>query len=462
MWISVLIIGLLLASLVTALKDDFPVEACTLPVGSQSMSEKYPNKVEFGDFEHVRLYDDIFYSKHCPMSSTQAFSDCTGPLSNIKIFTGLNIEESVEQSTMKFTVLGNPDKRNSSFISRFTGHLFAIPDAYVNMWGQTFDFRTRRRYLSGRCADLPDKPIYPISSTYLPQKTLEFNETVLNLVIPWSFVYGHELMEIVGILMILKPLLLTCRANIQLIGFHGLAHNKLFPLLIAAGIPPKSIIFTPIYQREQLVHAAWVIVPVFPCLYIPQDYVHRLRHALTQMPYQATNFPGAKNNIVLHDRRKQHPQRDVPEGRDIESALRFRYGGTDQTATSLEIANVRVYRSTAPPRQITVLYGSESLAETIQLMQQASVFFSVHSSATANMLFMRPNTTYVEVSPRHYDFDCMLGMAYALGMQAYDYEALSGHWQSSAHVNTTFLLPKLFAIIDAQDIRDGLVKGPLS
>lgn len=412
--------------------DHVPEEVCSLPTDSEYFTQLPKDKVDFENFEAVPIYNDEYYKKYCPKSSPNKFANCDGPLKNVKIFTGLNIEESVEQSTTHFDVIQDPENgHNTSYIARFTGHLFAIPDAYINMWGQTFDFTTRRRYLSGRCADLPEKPIYPISSKYDMDKTLNMNGVVLNLVIPWSFVYGHELMEILGILMVLKPLIQTC-PHIHIIGFHGLTHTKLFPLLHAAGINPKSIKILPIYQKEWLVHAKWVIVPVFPCLYIPQNYLQRLHHAMNLLPFH-TNYTG--NNIVFHDRRKQHPQRDIPEGPALEAALRSRYE--------------------SPSRKVTVIYGSESLEETIRLMREASVFISVHGSATANMIFMRPNTTYVEISPRFYNFDCMLAMANAVGMIAYDYEALSGVWQSSAHVNLTVLQPKVFEIIDAQDRRDG-------
>lgn len=420
--------------LATKFVDELPSEVCNLPGDNEYFTALPKEKVDFEKFEAIPLYNDEYYMKFCPKTSPNSFTNCEGPLKNVKIFTGLNIEESVEQSTMKFEVIQEPQNiHNSSFIARFTGHLFAIPDAYINMWGQTFDFTTRRRYLSGRCADLPEKPIYPISSKYDMDKTLNMNGIVLNLVIPWSFVYGHELMEILGIFMVLKPLLQTC-PKLHIIGFHGLTHAKLFPLFHAAGINPRHVKIIPIYQKEWLVHAKWVIVPVFPCLYIPQDYIRRLHHAMNFLPFH-TNYSG--HNIVLHDRRKQHPQRDVPEGIALEAALRARY----------ETAN----------RKVSVIYGSESLEETIKLMREASVFISVHSSATANMIFMRPNTTYVEISPRFYNFDCMLGMAYALGMKAFDYEALSGKWQSSAHVNLTVLQPKILEIIDAQDRRDGVL-----
>lgn len=419
--------------------DVLPPDTCKLPDDAQLFSPLPPGKVDFERFEAINLYDDEFYLQHCPRSSPNNFSDCHGPLKNVKIFTGLNIEETREQSTTRFTVIQEPQNiQNSTFIARFTGHLFAIPDAYINMWGQTFDFTTRRRYLSGRCADLPEKPIYPISSVYDSEKTLNMNGIVLNLVIPWSFVYGHELMEIVGIFMVLKPLLQTC-PQIHIIGFHGLTHAKLFPLLQAAGITPKKVKIIPIYQKEWLVHAKWVIVPVFPCLYIPQDYIRRLHHAMDHLPF-STDYTG--HHIVFHDRRKQHPQRDIPEGPEMERLLRARYEQSPQLVQP-------------PTRKVTVIYGSESLEETIRLMREASVFISVHGSATANMIFMRPNTTYVEISPRFYNFDCMLSMACALGLKAYDYEALSGVWQSSAHVNLTVLMPRLFDIIDEQDRRDG-------
>jgi hypothetical protein len=414
-----------------------PTSVCSLPSLASDFTSKPRGRKDFTNFEHIPLYDDRYYSKYCPINSPYGFSSCSGPLSNVKIFTGLNIEESIDQSTMKYTMISTTLTPNNSFISRFTGHIFAIPNSYINCWGQTFDFVTQRRYLSGRCADLPEKPIYPIESMYREEKTLEINSTVLNLVIPWSFVYGHEVMEILGALLTLKPLLQTCGQQLQLIGFHDLSHSKLYPLFEAAGLQPKQIKFISLYQREQLVHASHVLVPVFPCLYIPQVFVSRLRTALRKLPFP-TEFP-VHNGIVLHDRRLQKPQRDVPEGREIEAALRARYNNNNRNNAT---------------RPITVLYGSETLAETIKLMREASVFISVHSSATANMIFMRSNTTYVEISPRYYNFDCMLGMAYALGMRAYDYEALSGKWQSSAHVNLTVFLPRLFEIIDMQDQSD--------
>lgn len=391
-----------------------------------SPSEKVSSRIDFSSYRQLSLYDPNYYSNFCPKTATSVFESCTGPLKELKIYTGLDIEETTEQSTMKYTILNDPTSLNSSIISRFTGHLFAIPNAYVNRWGQTFDPVEKIRYLSGRCADLPTKPIYPIESLYQSDKCLEFNHIVINLVIPWSFVYGHELMEIIGILMILKPFLDKCQ-KITLIGFHSLTHTKLFPLLSAAGIDPHLVKFVSIYQKEVSVHASWVIVPIFPCLFIPQAYITGLRKALNNLPYP-TNYTG--NNIVFHDRRHQHPHRDVPEGKEIEAALRQRYGSS---------------------RQVTMIYGSETLEKTIKLMREASVLISVHGSATANMIFMRPDTTYIEISPRFYDFDCMLAMAYALGMKAYDYEAMSGKWQSSAHVNTSNFLPKIYNIIDEQD-----------
>lgn len=393
------------------------------------LSPKMRGNFGYDHFEHLILYDPRNYSQYCPSNSTTKFTSCWGPYANVKIYNGLRIhaDPNIRYRYRLLKHFNSTDiYQEMKMNTQFTGDLFAIPNAYINRWGQTFD--QKYRYLSGRCADSDhDKPPYTIESMYQEKKVLVVEDIVLNTVIPWSYAFGHELMEVMEVLFFLKPLL-QLHPTIPLVGFEGMVHEKLFPLFEFNNMSIKTLNrFYTLYSRRQIVHAPWIIVPPSPCLFTPPFFPEILRNQIIkQLPFK-TNFTFGKN-ILLHDRRDQQPSRYIPEGTLIETALKQRYAGQ---------------------REVHLLVGNEPLSETIALMRQTQIFVSVHSSATANMLFMNPGSIYVEISPENHIIECMMQLAIASGVTPYYYQTMPGDWRDIIHVNATDFLQYLFPLIDS-------------
>lgn len=181
-----------------------------------SFTEKPSGTIDFTHFSQFPLYQQAFYSPYCNISQAKhQFIPCQGNLSHLYIYSGLDIHESSSQSNWVFYSINESKPRKVVIENEFHGHIFAIPNAYINRWGQTFDFHPQsrtgnslfhcfilncreptlnyfelylsgNRYLSGNCADLPTKPIYPIESIYNSRKTVDLSdEYALNIVIPW-------------------------------------------------------------------------------------------------------------------------------------------------------------------------------------------------------------------------------------------------------------------------------------
>eukprot|EP01041_Mallomonas_annulata_P002574 gene2574-5023_t len=112
-------------------------------------------------------------------------------------------------------------------------------------------------------------------------------------------------------------------------------------------------------------------------------------------------------------------------GYEIEKALIQRYATLTKNSLSIKSNNNNNSNNNNSNRTVIIRSGSESLEDTIRIMRQASVLISVHSSAAANMMFMRPNTSYIEITPKDYKFDVMLRLANSLHILAYDYVSLS-------------------------------------
>jgi hypothetical protein len=389
------------------------------------LSNRMRGNFAFDKFEHINLYDPRNYSQYCPSNSTTKFTSCWGPYQNVKIYNGLRIDSSTIPK-FQYKYLKNPlpeEFQTMTMNTQFIGDLFAVPNAYINRWGQTFD--TKYRYLSGRCSDTDhENPPYTIESAYQEKKVRVVEDIVLNLVIPWSYAFGHEMLEVYELLYFLKPLLLQY-PRIAIAGFEGMMHDKFFPLLELNELPVKTYNqFYTLYSHRNIIHAPWIIIPPTPCLFIPSFYPEQLHRVIEKLPFPTT-FSG--NNILIHDRRNQQPSRYIPEGKDIETALRARYAGK---------------------RDVLLLHGTESLPETIKLMRSSQVFISIHSSATSNMIFMNPGSVYVEISPSNHHLECMMQLAIANKMTAYYYPTYPGDWRDVIHVNATEFLAAVIPLID--------------
>lgn len=163
-----------------------------------------------------------------------------------------------------------------------------------------------------------------------------------------SFVYGHELMEVLSSYMILSDFIRHCQhsnTSLKLIVFHEFTHQKLLPLLNALNIHPNHMPHISIYQKELIIHSKLVILPILGCLYINQRFLYLLHKSLKLLPFSMKSLQPNKY-IVLYDRRKLKPNRDVPEGNQLESFLREKFIGK---------------------YEILLLNGTETLHETIMV-----------------------------------------------------------------------------------------------
>ena len=106
-----------------------------------STTNKFDSDFDFENAKLIDLKDPSLYFKHCPYSPS-TFSPCTtGPHAqlSVRIYTGLNVSETPEQTRTNFIDIDantsiNENVRSTPFLYgdfAFQGHLFAIPDAYI-------------------------------------------------------------------------------------------------------------------------------------------------------------------------------------------------------------------------------------------------------------------------------------------------------------------------------------------
>jgi capsular polysaccharide biosynthesis protein len=95
-----------------------------------------------------------------------------------------------------------------------------------------------------------------------------------------------------------------------------------------------------------------------------------------------------------------------------------------------------------------MLYGNESLEETIVMFRRANVFVAAHGGGQANMIFMPEGGIVVEVRPELWPMPCYIDIADNLNIQHYLKVVKDVGSVGEMHIELSTFLPVLYSLID--------------
>jgi capsular polysaccharide biosynthesis protein len=343
--------------------------------------------------------------------------------------------------------------------------------AYLNRLGQVFTQDIQ--YLHGGCQDIVDSNHGgPRSYSHLSSNlTVRQFRNVVNLVHLYGGNYYHFLVEMLPRFYLMLPFLkLYPQLNI-------VVHPKSpLHLLRLIGIQhPEALQIHTIDLEHELIYATDnIIFPLAPrCLHAPKTIWRRIRQEfsenlaeriaglptdfalpLTFMDYLrqwtsaqqesglSLSTPDWNINdlplirVVYVSRLNMAPRRHFEDElafllllRNRLHLRRQRNGLPGITITKSQASKplvgdehvVTYYSSKGTDQQpavsLTVLYGNETLATTIQALFGAAIFISPHGAAMSNMIFMPSKAQIWELGPQGYWNPCFMYLANALGMR---------------------------------------------
>jgi hypothetical protein len=390
-----------------------------------------PTVVDLRRLIRLKLYDNNFVDSHCRNKQPGQFSKCAGIMAKVSLMARQNEPSAHHKWVPSVTILG--ESRNSSqgrFVPNYLARLFLLEDVYITKYGHMFDYE--RKYSSGRHTDddRENPPHYHVKDVmnFSDNQLATFNDTVINLVLPWGHVFGHQLMEYYQMIYMAKYLLNKYPRSILLakegdIGQPGGNFHRLFSAMNISTENYRVEIVQPRGYRAYWAPRTITTTSAYG-MHVWPEYIVALNRAADAVFPDLPTSQG--RNIILHDRRDMKT-RNVTNGETIELALRNRYGSS---------------------RQVLVLSGKEPLPQCIGILRSAQVFISIHSSATANMLFLQGNGVYIEIQPNHFNYTVFLDIATSIGWDAYLHVARSGTQHSRIGLDIDFFLTEVFRIID--------------
>lgn len=390
-----------------------------------------PTVVDMKKLKRLKLYDDSFVDAYCPHQVSDQFTPCVNVMSKASVLTRKDEPKVREKWGPYFSTLGESKSDNKGrFVPEYLARTFLLENVFITKYGHMFD--NKIQYSSGRHTDddRVNPPNYHVKDVmnFTDKQLAIFNCTVFNLILPWGHVFGHQLMEYYQMLFMIKGLLDAYPRSIILSkeGDIGRPGGNFYSLFLAMNISTSN--YHVEIVRSDGYRAYWAPKTITTTsangMYVWPEYIKALNNAADVIFPDLSKL--GRKNIVLHDRRDMKT-RNLTDGRKIETRLRDRYGAT---------------------RQVMVLTGKESLHRCISMLRSAEVFISVHSSATANMLFLQGKGVYIEIQPNNFNYTVFLDIAVSIGWDAYLHVAKSGTQHSRVGIDVDFFMVEVFKIID--------------
>lgn len=288
-------------------------------------------------------------------------------------------------------------RRDYSFhTAEYIPKVLGIHDALVNGYGDVF---TPLGLYASATDDMDRETEY--TSDNLTTKLIYYNEPVIVAVQhDWGHFYHFFIEGISKMISLVR--IIQRQPSIPIIVQKGQTemYNRYAIIFSSFGIDVNSLKFVEL-DKHELVHASIVYFPfVIRHGMAPHNSMLIREHVARFMglPSSTTSVKMKKSMLIYG--RNGVPKRQWLGSEQVFDALRHRYGSQ---------YNIRRFD------------GEETFEDVIRMMHECDVFIGVHGAGISNALFMRENTTFIEVAPLSWPLACFQELISGNGVRTYHY-----------------------------------------
>jgi hypothetical protein len=352
--------------------------------------------------------------------------------------------------------------------------LFAIPHAFVNSEGNVFN--RHGYYIHGGCSDFSWATwdfSYKFSPTFNETTNITvFNEPIVNLVQPYENNFCHEIFDVYSYFVSIEPFISMYPLAPVLLR-SKLEHVKMLPLLRALGIDYDNLRIRTVPSWDvgyasTLVYSPLVIVPLSTkCGVIEKEAVPEFRAAIASL---LVDFNITKGNDIHHDsttdkKNQIHKKgsiliydrlidstRHLIGGSDVLSRLREVYSPPPAAAAAASSSGRGKKKLRRPHRDVHRFIGNESLPKTMELFHHCACFIAAHGAGMTNMIFLRENTSIIEIRPINYQVQVFQEISTAMNFKHVVFIAGKGRQHGQIPLNVQQFVDYAVELIDRIDI----------
>eukprot|EP01036_Dinobryon_divergens_P026312 gene26312-34939_t len=347
--------------------------------------------------------------------------------------------------------------------------LFAIPHAFVNSEGNVFN--RHGYYIHGGCSDFSWATwdfSYKFSPTFNETTNITvFNEPIVNLVQPYENNFCHEIFDVYSYFVSIQPFISMYPLTPVLLR-SKLEHVKMLPLLRAFGIDYDNLRIRTIPSWDAryastLVYSPLVIVPLSTkCGVIEKQAVPEFRAAMASL---LVDFNITKGNDLYHDSTTDKKNQIHKKGsiliydRLIDNA-RHLIGGSVVLSRLREVYSPAAVSSSGrdkknqlrPYRDVHRFIGNESLPKTMELFHDCACFIAAHGAGMTNMIFLRENTSIIEIRPINYQVQVFQEISATMNFKHVVFIAGKGRQHGQIPLNVQQFVDYAVELIDRIDV----------
>ena len=410
--------------------------------------------LESGSMDRKNISEvDLFAAQnYCPHKSRHRFTKCSHNFWHV-------------------VSIGN--SRNSS---QQKNSLFAIPHAFVNSEGNVFN--RHGYYIHGGCSDFSWATwdfSYEFSPAFNETTNITvFHEPIVNLVQPYENNFCHEIFDVYSYFVSVQPFI-SMYPKAPVLLRSKLEHIKMLPLLRALGIDYDNLQIQTVpswdtNNARTLVYSPLVIVPLSTkCGVIEKRVVPQFRAAIASLlvdfniskgsdTYQITkmdmkNQIFKKGSILIYDRLTDNA-RHLIGGSDVISRLRDMYSPAAAAAAAATTTGIGkdTKKLLRPHREVHRFIGNESLSTTLELFHDCACFIAAHGAGMTNMIFLRENTSIIEIRPINYQVQVFQDISATMNFKHVVFIAGKGRQHGKIPLNVQQFVDYAVELIDRIDI----------
>jgi hypothetical protein len=406
---------------------------------------KYISMEDFITFESGSIYRkniseiDLFGAqRYCPSKKRRQFSKCSHDFRHV-LSIG-NIRNSTENQS-----------------------LFAIPHAFVNSEGNVFN--RHGYYIHGGCSDFSWATwdfLYEFSPKFNETTNITvISEPIVNLVQPYETNFCHEIFDVYSYFASVQTFLSTYPLAPVLLR-SKLEHLKMLPLLRSLGIDYDNLRIQTVpswdvRDARTLVYSPLVIVPLSTkCGIIEKELVPKFRAAIASLLVDLNITAGSgthhkksvgmnkKGSILIYDRLMDNA-RHLIGGSEVIRRLRDIY-----SLPSIDGNGGK--NPLRPHREVHRFIGNESLSRTMELFHDCSCFIAAHGAGMTNMIFLRENSSIIEIRPINYRVELFQDISATMNFKHVVFIAGKGRQYGKIPLNVQQFVDYAVELIDHIDI----------
>ncbi|KAI3651461.1 hypothetical protein MP228_003672 [Amoeboaphelidium protococcarum] len=338
-------------------------------------------------------------TKQCPL-----FTNCGGDLPEVSYCKLNKVQDQSQRLFREPKSISGKSRYNPPLVYEraellYDGAVVIIHNSsFVNYNGHAFTSSVQ--YLHGGCQDIVDDAHGGYRLYNASQRIISLKQAV-NLVHLYGANYYHFLIEVLPRVLMVRdiimkspelPLLFRVGSPVHLLRLIGLDHTALNIIYVSI----DDLFYIDKFQ----------VIPLAPrCLHAPSPLMkyyqsHLWKHIDINQEQSVDASVEVTFNIVYFSRLNVE-RRYLIQERQLLDELLHQLGAENVSSQT----------------RLTVLYGNETLTETVHYVSTANMIVGSHGAALSNIIFMKPKKRYlVEIASQGYYNPCFMYLSNSLGI----------------------------------------------